>query len=334
LTPEEAGRHFPEVVPVAAEALGAGLIHQTWRMGGFVIQRCNTDVFTDIDAVMRNVTAVLPHVAPELRAVPAEGGRSVWRDPAGDVWRVLPFLADTVPAGPPPMIDVSQAFELGHGLASFHLAAGAVAPEELEVTLEGLHAPAARLVALDRVAGRDAFGRVAAAQRELAAVDEARSLADLAISPPSVPQRVAHFDAKVDNFLLDRRTGKVRALIDLDTVMPGSILWDVGDLIRTATATAAEDEPAAMAFAGERFVAAMEGYRSTASFLTEAEIERLTVAPLVVTFEQAVRFLTDHLDGDRYYRISRPGHNLDRARAQLALLRSMRAPGSAMISAS
>jgi Ser/Thr protein kinase RdoA (MazF antagonist) len=141
--------------------------------------------------------------------------------------------------------------------------------------------------------------------------------------PPTVPLRVAHFDAKADNFVVDDG-GRVRALIDLDTVMSGSWLWDVGDLARSTTGTRAEDEPDDMAFDGDRFAALIDGYRGeTDPILTATERDGLALAPLIVTFEQAVRFLTDHLAGDVYYRVARTGHNLDRCRAQLALLESM-----------
>jgi Ser/Thr protein kinase RdoA (MazF antagonist) len=143
------------------------------------------------------------------------------------------------------------------------------------------------------------------------------------MQPPSVPLRVAHFDAKADNFLIDA-DGQVSALIDLDTVMPGSILWDVGDLLRSATATQPEDVPDGMAFDAARAGAILSAYRDAAGdLLTEAERSALPLAGPVVTFEQAVRFLADHLAGDAYYRVGYRGHNLDRARAQLLLLEGM-----------
>jgi Ser/Thr protein kinase RdoA (MazF antagonist) len=151
-----------------------------------------------------------------------------------------------------------------------------------------------------------------------------------AIDPPAVPCRVAHFDAKADNVLLDNDTGRVRAIVDLDTVMPGSVLWDVGDLARSLTTTEAEDvaDASRVTFLQERFDALLGGYcREADAFLTPSEQAALTVAPAVVTFEQAVRFLTDHLAGDLYYRVAHAGHNLERARTQLALLESMLAAG-------
>jgi Ser/Thr protein kinase RdoA (MazF antagonist) len=134
---------------------------------------------------------------------------------------------------------------------------------------------------------------------------------------------VCHFDAKADNFVM-AANGRVKALVDLDTVMPGAWAWDVGDLVRSAAATRAEDDPVGMAFDLDRFAAVVDGYVAGAgSLLTTAERSVLPFAAMAVTFEQAVRFVTDHLAGDVYYRVDRPGHNLDRYRAQLALLDSM-----------
>jgi Ser/Thr protein kinase RdoA (MazF antagonist) len=223
--------------------------------------------------------------------------------------------------------------EIARAFGEFHRrATTAINPSVLRVTIPGFHDPPARLRALSKVIAEDPAGRLADVENEVAAVDRYRRLGDasLAMQPPQVPQRVVHFDAKADNVLLDDRTGRVRAIVDLDTVMPGSVLWDVGDLARSLTATEAEDELDAsrVTFHQERFDALLDGYRSEAdAFLTPAELSGLTLAPVVVTFEQAVRFLTDHLAGDTYYRIAHPGHNAQRARAQLALLGSMVAAG-------
>ena len=144
--------------------------------------------------------------------------------------------------------------------------------------------------------------------------------------------RAAHHDAKADNVLLDVETGEPVALIDLDTVMPGSWLWDVGDMVRSVTATAAEDDPVGMAMDAAKWRAVMNGYvRVAGDLLTRAERAALPDAGPVVTWEQAVRFLADHVAGDRYYKVTRAGHNLDRARAQLALVESMVAQRSAMM---
>src|SRR5690606_3847933 len=135
--------------------------------------------------------------------------------------------------------------------------------------------------------------------------------------------RVTHNDTKINNVLLDAATGEGLCVIDLDTTMPGLAPYDFGDMIRTATNAAAEDEPDATRVHArpEMFDAIARGYLATAgAFLTAAEIDLLPVAGPLMTLEQGLRFLTDHLQGDPYYRIQRPGQNLDRTRAQFALV--------------
>ena len=139
-----------------------------------------------------------------------------------------------------------------------------------------------------------------------------------------VPRRVAHFDAKLDNILF--RDGEAVCLVDLDTLMPGAWFWDVGDLLRSGAAIGAEDDPdpERATAVPERYQAILDGYREAVAGVAEpAELEAAERAGAVITYEQAVRFLTDWIAGDVYYRISRPTQNLDRARAQLRLLASL-----------
>jgi Ser/Thr protein kinase RdoA (MazF antagonist) len=312
MTPEEACRHFPAVGGAeACEAVRGGHIHRTWVADGrWIVQRCNTAVFPDLDAVMGNMAALCRTSFPELLPVAADDGSWLWRDPAGGCWRVLPYVAGTVAA------ERGDAGAVGRGLGEWHRVVAALDPGAFRVTLPGFHDPGRRLAELRRVAPT---GECAG---ELARID---ALSRFAVALPG-PTRVAHFDAKLDNFLLDARTRQVRALVDLDTVMPGGWLWDVGDLARSATGTAAEDEPDGMAFDADACEAIVEGYLAAAGqVLTGEERAGLRLAPVVVTVEQAVRFLTDHLAGDVYYRVERRGHNLDRCRAQLALAEGMAA---------
>jgi N-acetylhexosamine 1-kinase len=254
----------------------------------------------------------------------ADDGGALWWDADGSAWRVAPYLAGTGACWP--------AAELGRGLAEFHQAVAGIDPGRLRVTLPGFHDPPGRLRALDEVAARDPAGRAGAAAPELATVAALRTDARL-LGLPERPVRVAHFDAKADNFLGDAVSGRFRALIDLDTLMPGSWLWDVGDMLRSAAATAPEDEPVNAVDTGAAAAIVAAWTDGVGARLTDVEQAALPLAAPVVTFEQAVRFLADHLGGDAYYRTSRPGQNLDRARSQLALLRSMLDRPSAMIGA-
>ena len=315
-------------LPTTACRLEGGHIHETWLVAGggprYVVQRLNTKIFADLDAVMSNLVIVASALGLAARPLETTTGALRWGD-----WRVFPYIEGTHGPGVAPSLGAVE--EIGRAFGEFHRLALAIDPDRLAVTVPGFHAPSARLRDLDRSVAEDRLDRHAAAAAELAAVDRHRDLATAArlIDPPQVPRRVAHFDAKADNVLLDA-TGQVRAIIDLDTVMAGSVLWDVGDLARSLTTTEPEDatDPSRVRFLEVRFDALLGGYRREAdAFLTPEELAGLAVAPVIVTFEQAVRFLTDHVAGDRYYRVTQPGQNLERARTQLALLESMLAAG-------
>ena len=174
------------------------------------------------------------------------------------------------------------------------------------------------------VVADDPCGRAAGVREAIATAEAAVSLTDLAADLTArVPRRVAHFDAKLDNILFagDDAVG----LVDFDTLMPGAWFWDVGDLLRSGATTAAEDDPDLdrSVVEPERYRAIVDGYRSGLAAPDPSELEAIEVAGAIVTYEQAVRFLTDWIAGDVYYRISRPNQNLDRTRAQFRLLASM-----------
>jgi Ser/Thr protein kinase RdoA (MazF antagonist) len=215
-------------------------------------------------------------------------------------------------------------------LGRFHGLVADLDPDALTATLPGFHDPGRRLDALRAAIAADPCGRVAAVQDEIGMAQAAESLVAVAAEITGrVPPRVAHFDAKLDNFLFDGEDAV--ALVDFDTVMPGAWFWDVGDLLRSGATTAAEDEPnpERVDMAPERYQAIVDGYHlglSSAGVDDPAEFEAVEVAGAIVTYEQAVRFLTDWIAGDVYYRISRPTQNLDRARAQFRLLASMPRP--------
>jgi len=197
------------------------------------------------------------------------------------------------------------------------------------VPLPGFHDVGARLAALWRIVQADPRGRASATTEEIGAARAAAPLATVAAElDRAAAVRVAHNDAELDNILF--RGAAAVCIVDLDTVMPGTWMWDVGDLLRTASATVEEDHVGSgAAIDPTLYDAVLTGYRQGVSDvrLTAAELEALEVAGAVVTFEQVVRFLTDWLAGDVYYRTQRPEQNLDRARTQFQLLASM--PGVA-----
>jgi N-acetylhexosamine 1-kinase len=309
------------------EPYGDGHIHDTYLDvtpdGRVLIQRLNTDVFADPGALMRNVFTVVDHVRPPFTVF------RNWTDRAGVTWRAISFVEGT--RAPDPVVTVIDAGAVGRAIGAFHAAVADLDPDWLEVLLPAFHDPTARWRELERVA---AASERADAKEELDRLAAHRHLADVAAAwlPPAVPVRVAHFDAKAANVLLDVETGAPVTVVDLDTVMPGSWLWDIGDMVRSTAATAVEDDALGMAMDPEKWHAAVSGYLHVAGdLLTDGEREAIPDAGPVVTWEQAVRFLTDHLAGDVYYRVTRPGHNRQRARAQLALLESMEAQRSAMM---
>ena len=336
---EIAGRFALPGAVVGVEPFHGGHINDSWILtaGGerFLLQRVNPRVFPRGDLVMENVARVTALLArgvdgtPDahrraLRLVPTADGAHSWADGEGARWRVFPFIERSVSReraeSPEDAHRAARAFgELQRALAT-------LGPPRLHETIPGFHDTPRRVAALERAARADAAGRLAAARAEVAdalgSAPLARALADRQASR-ELPERVAHNDAKMSNVLLDARTGAALCVVDLDTVMPGLALHDFGDMARSMSSDAAEDEPdpSRVSVVAERFAALAQGYQAGAGdLLSRAERGLLVTAARVITYEQAVRFLTDWLEGDVYYKTSRPGHNLERARAQLALL--------------
>jgi len=176
---------------------------------------------------------------------------------------------------------------------------------------------------------RDAVERARSAQEEIDFVlqreNETPVIVD-ALAKGILPERVTHNDTKLNNVLIDRRTGEAFCVIDLDTVMPGSALYDFGDSVRIGACTAVEDEHnlEKVHFDLTLFDQLVHGYLDAArSFLNSWEVEHLAFSARIITLEQAIRFLTDHLNGDIYYKTSHPNHNLDRCRTQIKMLAEM-----------
>lgn len=335
---------------VAAAPLGSGHVNETYAVTlatgtgaeRYVLQRINGHVFADPEAMMANVLAVTRHLRAGLEAegvadlerrtltwVAAHAGGWLHRDGEGAAWRACRFIegarSHDVPASPP------EAYEAARAFGYFQRRLLDLPASSLGETLPGFHHTVERLAAFRVVLAADALGRAASCREEIELALSHEELAGslLALAERGeVPVRVTHNDCKVNNVLLDEATGEGLCVIDLDTVMPGLSLWDFGDLVRTATCRAAEDERALgrVEVEPEMFAAVVRGYlEAMGPHLTAAERAHLVTAGKVITFETGLRFLTDHLDGDRYFRIHRPGHNLDRCRSQFALLASLEA---------
>ena len=345
---EVAGRFgFTGTVQVAR--FGPGLINESYRvvgagpdgMGSYLLQRLNPRVFPDSDAVMANIKAVTAHLGSGvardseadhrrvvLELMPSPGGALAFVAPDGARWRLFRFIEGTVTLDR--VTRPREAFEVARAFGRFHALLADYDGPPLATTIPGFHDTPARLAALERSIGRDAAGRVASVGEEIAFVRARAPMVEwleTAARQGRVPRRIAHHDAKASNVLLDAVTGEGLAVVDLDTVMPGLLLYDVGDLIRSVTCSTAEDAPdsAAVAVRRDLFTALVEGFFAGLGpvRLAPAEYELFVASGLVITFEQGIRFLSDFLDGDTYYRTVRPGQNLDRARVQFALVRSL-----------
>ena len=307
------------------------------RPGRYLLQRINESAFRQPEHVMRNIAHVTRHLSdavrraglpePErraLRLVPTRGRKPYHRDADGGVWRVYPYIAGAKSREHVRTPD--RAREVGRAFGTFQRLLADYDGPRLGETIPHFHDTARRLEGLDRTIAADRLGRTKAAINEIGAMLVHRELAH--VLPPllasgDVPERIAHNDAKSSNVLVDEQTGAALCVVDLDTVMPGTLLYDFGDMVRSATSPTAEDERRLGNIGVQLplFEGLVEGYLAEAGpILTPTERDLLVFAGKLITYEQAVRFLTDYLDGDRYYRTAYPEHNLARCRAQVKLL--------------
>jgi len=347
--PGEVIARFGFAGTVQVARFGTGLINESYRvvgpgpdgMGSYLLQRLNPRVFPNADAVMANISAVTRHLGRAvelerpvdhhrmvLELIPAPGGALALVAPDGARWRLFRFIEGAVTLDR--VAQPREAFEVARAFGRFHaLLAGFDGPP-LATTIPGFHDTPARLAALERAVERDSAGRAGSVGKEIAFVRARAAMADWlegAAREGRVPRHIAHHDAKAPNVLIDAATGEGLAVVDLDTVMPGLRLYDIGDLIRSVACSTAEDatDPVTVTARGDLFQALVEGFVAGLSpvRLEPAESALFVASGLVITFEQGIRFLADYLEGDQYYLTVRPGQNLDRARVQFALLRSL-----------
>lgn len=322
-----------------------GHINRSWvistrdgdKVRRYFLQQINTAVFRDVAVLMNNIAAVTAHLHTELerrglsdihrrvlRPLRTIDAALYWRDADGRCWRMFDYIDGT--ASRQALQTPRDANELGVAFGEFQELLSTYTGLPLTEVIPGFHDTPARLRMFDAALSRDACNRAGQAVPEIAVVDKFRVLAPLLLEIAAsgrAPLRIVHNDAKLSNVLFDAATGERLCVVDLDIVMPGLSLFDFGDMLRSATTFADEDERdlTRVNFEIELFTALAQGYmRAARGFLTEVEREHLVAAGMVITFEQAIRFLGDYLQGDRYYPASRADHNLHRARTQLALL--------------
>jgi len=305
----------------------------------YTLQRINTYVFKNPRSVMTNIAAVTDHLRRNLGEGQADARRmalEVIRTADGDVmhldgeggtWRAYTYITDAL------ALDVveslSQMEEVGHAFGRFQRHLADFPADRLFVTIPDFHHSTRRFYAFVRSVDQDRMGRVPALEKEIEFFfQRRRMLGEIVrlLDQGVLPLRVTHNDTKSNNVLLDQQTGKALCVIDLDTVMPGSSLYDYGDAVRFGASNAPEDEPdlQRVSLNMDKARAFTQGFvAETAGFLTREELSRLPLGIKVITAELAMRFLTDYLDGDRYFKVDYPEHNLVRARAQMALLRDV-----------
>ena len=329
---------------VRIENMGEGFINDTLRVltpdgnRDYILQRKNKRVFCDIPAMMENIRSVTSYLKAATVATGGDASREVltqiplrdfsqlyWQDEEGEYWTVCEFVPGSIAYE---RVDTtSQAFEGGRGIGRFHrLLEGFREP--VSDTIPGFHNLRLRFKQWDEALKADISGRKSSVLEEISWIESRRDeimAFQTMIETGRFPVRVAHNDTKISNILFDA-DGHALCVIDLDTMMNATVFNDFGDAIRSYTNTGAEDDAdlSRVSCSMEYFEAYTRGFLAECgSMLTADELEWLPFAGRFITFEQVLRFLMDYINGDTYYKVAYPDHNLVRTRAQFALLSSM-----------
>lgn len=330
----------------SAEPYGSGHINDTFLVKtveddhfDYIFQRINHTIFKDVPALMENISRVCGHLRDKLSAItganpdretltviPTKGGQSYFLDGAGNYWRVYIFLDHTKFYDLVPNAHV--AYEGGRAFGRFQRLLADLPAPPLNETIMHFHDVDHRLDLFLDAMRRDPLGRAAQVGSEIEFVEvrfEAMRALNKLAAAGQIPLRVTHNDTKFNNVLLDEND-KGLCVIDLDTVMPGFVHYDFGDAIRIAGNTAVEDETdhAKIGIDMTLFEGFTKGFLAeVASELNPVELEYLVFATQLMPFIIGLRFLTDYIDGDNYFKIKHQHHNLDRARCQFHLVRSI-----------
>jgi hypothetical protein len=325
-----------------AAPYGSGHINDTYRVvfdqagttTRYIFQRINHNIFKNPVALMENIERVTTHLARKvdgepdfsrrvLTLVPTRDGGGYHRDEQGNYWRTYLFIekARTYDA----VESAEQAFKAAKAFGQFQKLLADLPVPRLHDTISDFHHTPKRFYALEKAIEADVMNRAKPAQPEIEFALSHKAICSVLLDA-RLPERVTHNDTKFNNVMLDDVTGEGVCVIDLDTVMPGLAAYDFGDMVRTTTSPAKEDErdlsKVTMQF--PMFEALARGYLSSAAeFLTPAEKKFLPFSGKLITFEIGIRFLADFLAGDTYFKVHRNGHNLDRCRTQFKLVESI-----------
>ncbi|WP_309717346.1 aminoglycoside phosphotransferase family protein [Armatimonas sp.] len=344
---QQAAHQFPvdsEIVEIKQDTTGN--INKTYVVTladaeRFILQRINKTVFTQPELVMRNIRTFSEHVTRKLAVAPldkgrrwetprvmaTQDGRDFWLDPEGEYWRALSFIPRSRSYNTAQSED--HAYEVGFGLGAFHNLISDLPADQLADTLPGFHIAPGYLAHFDKVVTNHKTELTAEVRYGLDFVATRRGLASVledAKASGKLPLRPIHGDPKINNVMMDTTTGQAISIIDLDTVKPGLVHYDIGDGLRSACNPLGEETKDfdSVCFEPELGKAILSGYLEQAHhFLTPADYEHLFDAIRLIAFELGLRFFTDHLAGDVYFTANYRGHNLERALVQFALCKSI-----------
>jgi len=317
---------------------GNGHIHDTYRIENketgspdYLLQKINQTVFPDPKRLMENIvicTEFLKSNAPnasQLTVIDTQSGTPFFVNEAGEYWRMYAFFSDLISYDLPdedPTIALSQIESAGRAFGQFVGDLRELDIDRIYPILPDFHRVTWRLEQLQMAIQENLVDRVATVEQEISVVKKLipkMTLLDAWLDMEMIPRRITHNDTKFNNVLFDQHH-EAKVVIDLDTIMPGCIHFDYGDGLRTAAVTATEDDPKRVTVDWDRYEAFHVGYLSaTEDWLTPFELETLPLAAPTLAYIMAVRFLTDYLRGDTYYKITDPQQNLRRAQAQLKL---------------
>ena len=323
----------------AAEPYGNGHINDTFVFDckpKYILQKINTQIFKDPDELMENILGVTEHLKKKiaqaggdteretLTVIHTKDGKPYYRTEDGECFRVYKFISDAtsydLAENPMQLYHAAKAFGKFQNLLAYYPA------ETLHETILRFHDTRDRFAQLKEAIKNNKANRLDSVKAEVEFALAREKDTDIvldAIKAGEVPLRVTHNDTKLNNVMLDNKTGEGICVIDLDTVMPGSLLYDFGDALRFAGSSGAEDETdlSKIEFLLENYESFAKGFiEELSGVLTEKEKELLSFSVKLMTYECGIRFLTDYLNGDVYFKIHRPEHNLDRCRTQFKLV--------------
>ena len=320
---------------VSIEPYGEGHINLTLLVTTtekrYIMQKMNTRIFNDPDSLMKSICMVTEHLRNRgvgtLHVIPTKDGKSFLK--GEDCFRVYAFIEDTITYQT--VTDKEVFKNSGEAFGEFQNYLAEFDASELKETIKDFHNTPKRFRDFKKALDEDVCGRAKDCEKEIAFVLERENTLGKVVAglqDGSIPLRVTHNDTKLNNILMDAKTGKAKAVIDLDTIMPGSMLYDFGDSIRFGASTAAEDEKdlSKVHFDIELFKAYAEGYcGAVKNSITKREAELLPYGAYLMTIECGMRFLADYLSGDTYFATKYEGHNLVRCRTQIRLASEMEA---------